>query len=255
MAAGLLVAGIVALASRPSSRPTDVLSETVAAAPSPSSSSPFPPYDATCQVDPVQVSYESSHGAADYRVDRVILRGLQQECSGATLTVRLQQGDTVLASTTGTVAPPVTGLVVSDRPKVADVTRVRVEIAGGQVPVPTECQGMVLDQPVFGTPGADALNGTPRGDLLYGLGGNDAIDGLAEHDCIVGGDGIDSIAGGAGNDVLLGGVGADSLYGGPGGDTLYGGPGDDFLDGGPGKDTCHRGGGTDTLVSCEVVRP
>jgi Ca2+-binding RTX toxin-like protein len=121
------------------------------------------------------------------------------------------------------------GVPISTPAPAKDVTRVHVELAGGEVPVPTQCESMTFDRVIFGTLGDDTIAGTAQRDLIYGLSGNDTIDGGPQADCIVGG---------AGNNVLRGGAGDDVIIGGPGDDTIYSGPGRNVVDAGGGTNTC-----------------
>jgi Ca2+-binding RTX toxin-like protein len=83
-----------------------------------------------------------------------------------------------------------------------------------------------IQEPVFGTGGADDILGTDGKDIIDGLAGPDTIGGQQGDDSIVGGAGADQLRGGKGNDTLLGGVGTDRLRGDLGDDLLDGGEGD-----------------------------
>ncbi len=213
--------------------------------------------DATCQVEPLTVSYANAWSGGTYRVSSVVIGGITPaSCAGASLSVTLAAADgTAWSGGPVTIGASTATVPLAAAAPAAAVTSASVRIVGGQVPVPPECSGLRIQRYVFGTPGADTLSGTPQSTLTYGLGGDDALSGLSGPDCLVGGPGDDRLDGGPGADVLLGGDGADRLSGGPGNDVLYGGPGDDHLDGGPGNDVCYRGGGNDTVSGCEVVRP
>lgn len=114
-----------------------------------------------------------------------------------------------------------------------------------KISVPSECDGMTIDNVVLGTSGSDNLVGTSGRDLILAKGGSDNVDGLGGNDCIVGGDGADNLIGGNGDDVLLGQGGADNLLGGAGGDKLYGGASSDSLKGEGGNDILEGQGGSD----------
>jgi hypothetical protein len=82
-----------------------------------------------------------------------------------------------------------------------------------RLPVPAECDSMVFDNVILGTPGADVadrLIGTTGNDIIVGYGGDDILIGGAGDDCIAGNGGNNIINGGAGNDVIDGGTG-DSI--------------------------------------------
>lgn len=122
--------------------------------------------------------------------------------------------------------------------------------------VPDECNTMIFDAIIVGTPGNDWIFGTNGRDLIFGLGGNDHINGSNNHDCLVGGDGHDRVNGSNGNDFLDGGTGDDTLTGSNGNDTLIGGAdldvlnggnGDDFMAGGTGNDRLSGGNGNDVM--------
>jgi Ca2+-binding RTX toxin-like protein len=246
-------------------RTTEVLGAQVAQAPA---------VDAACDIDGVGVNYDVSFtpaAPAGYKAVAANVTGVSQTCVGATVTVRLKNGSTVIA--TGVV--PASGTTVpvpfSSPPPAQSVTGVEVEIAGGTVPIPAECNGITFD--TFGvlTNGNDSHTAGNRNDLRYGLDGNDTIFGANQRDCLVGQNGNDTLRGENHDDVLLGGPGTDTLEGGnqndvlDGGDandvldggnqndTLRGGAGNDTIRGGNGTDTCVGGPGTDTFTGCEAT--
>jgi Ca2+-binding RTX toxin-like protein len=108
--------------------------------------------------------------------------------------------------------------------------------------------GLLDDNIIVGTNGADQLTGTNHRDIMYGRGGNDTLRGLRGNDILFGESGDDRLYGGPGNDILLGGSGRDVLDGGPGNDWLFGGPGNDTLIGGAGNDRLFGEGGNNTLI-------
>jgi hypothetical protein len=82
-----------------------------------------------------------------------------------------------------------------------------------RLPVPEECDSMIFDNVILGTPGADVddlLIGTTGRDIIVGYGGNDILIGGAGDDCLAGVSGNNIINGGAGDNVIDGGVG-DSI--------------------------------------------
>jgi Ca2+-binding RTX toxin-like protein len=90
-------------------------------------------------------------------------------------------------------------------------------------------------RPVFGTPGADALNLSGDDERVDGGDGRDSIDGEAGNDLLRGGSGRDHLRGGDGSDVLKGGSGKDDLHGDDGADILVGGKGRDTFHVEPGS--------------------
>jgi uncharacterized repeat protein (TIGR01451 family) len=120
------------------------------------------------------------------------------------------------------------------------------------------CRGVTAT--VIGTPGGDLLVGTPGPDVITALGGNDRIVSEAGRDLVCAGSGSDFVGagtaadrvfGGAGRDRLLGRGGPDLLKGSGGADVLKGGPGSDRLRGGRGFDRCLGGAGADSIRGCE----
>jgi Ca2+-binding RTX toxin-like protein len=120
-----------------------------------------------------------------------------------------------------------------------------------RLPAPSECDTMVFDNVILGTPGgnvADRLNGTNQRDIIIGYGGDDIIDSGAGDDCVSGNAGNDRIELGAGNDVGDGGTGNDQIGAGPGDDILHGGSGNDQLDGGADDDLVYGEDGDDVVA-------
>lgn len=117
-----------------------------------------------------------------------------------------------------------------------------------RLPAPAECDAMVFDNIILGTPGKDTLRGTNRPDMIIGYGGDDVIESGAADDCVAGTAGNDRIELGAGHDVSDGGTGNDRLQAGPGDDLVRAGDGDDVVDGGDGADDLFGGSGHDTLT-------
>jgi Ca2+-binding RTX toxin-like protein len=211
---------------------------------------PQPPIiDAGCDVDGVTVDYgaafRTSPGDPQYRVVRAEVGNVAPTCAGATVSVRLLEGTTTLATATGTAGTPIVGLDFTDAPPARQVNGVAVEIVGGDVPVPERCASMTFDRFTVLTAGNDPHAGSKDRDLTYGLEGNDTLRGDNQHDCL---------DGQAGNDQLLGENHDDVLVGGEGDDVLTGGGGDDTLDGGPGFDRCIGGPGKNTTVDCEAFQ-
>lgn len=225
--------------------------------------------EGSCDVDGVTVAYETDYrstpDAAAYRVTSATVDDIAPTCQGATLQVELLDGTEPIATGSaivGTDASSSVDLIPAGPAEAVD--GVRVEIAGGSVPVPSECAQMRLDTVRVGTTGPDVLPATNDRDLAFGLDGNDEMAGGNLNDCLDGGPGDDQldagthddvVLGGTGNDTLTGDVGKDELYGGSGDDTLDGGQGNDHLDGGDGHDRCTGGQGKNTFAGCEVKIP
>ena len=131
----------------------------------------------------------------------------------------------------------------------------------GPVTVPSQIDGGLGDDKLYGGEardvivggfGRDRIEGRGGEDLLLGGYGNDLIHGGGGNDLVLAGPGNDSVSGDEGDDRLFGDTGNDWLgafsegpsdepgndliVGGPGADTLMGGNGDDRLYGGPGPD-------------------
>ena len=146
------------------------------------------------------------------------------------------------------------------------------------VDTPTNVDGGVGDDTVWGGDGPDTANGndgydvlhgrngadTLRGgadcDEVYGYAGNDTIEGGTDGDFLQGGDGNDIVYGGTpgdsdgASDTLYGDAGTDSVYGGGGNDIFHSDDGEaDYLDGGDGSDTATDRDGSDTLFNMEYV--
>ena len=135
-----------------------------------------------------------------------------------------------------------------------------------RLPAAAECDSMVFDNVIVGTPGQDTLRGTSGRDMIIGYGGDDTIDAGGGDDCVAGGagndrldlgqgndvgdggSGSDDVGAGQGNDVVHLGSGNDAVGAGPGNDLLYGEDGDDTVDGGDGLDNLLGGSGDDTLT-------
>lgn len=138
-----------------------------------------------------------------------------------------------------------------------------------RLPAPSECDTMVFDNVILGTPGsnaADTLKGTNQRDIIIGYGGNDIIDSGSGDDCVSGiggndrielgagndvgdgGDGNDNFGAGPGDDIIHAGAGNDEVGAGAGNDLVYGDAGDDVVSGGAGIDTIEGGDGKDTLT-------
>ena len=217
---------------------------------------PQPPIiDAGCDVDGVQVDYEAGFSAAEYRVVSATVSGIAASCVGATVSVSMLEGTSVL--TTQTIEPaesPSVELDFTDPASAKRVNGVHVIIAGGYVPLPDECSSMTFDRFMVRTPDDDTHAGSKDRDLTYGQAGNDTLRGDNQNDCLDGQAGNDQLFGDNHDDVLLGGDGNDTLAGGNGSDVLFGGAGDDTLIGGLGNgDRCVGGGGNDTFdTSCEI---
>jgi hypothetical protein len=228
---------------------------------------PPPPVtgEGSCDVDGVDVSYtvsfESTPAPGRHRVTAARVGDTSDTCKDAEVRVQLLNGTTVLASGAVTSDGEDEVVVPFDPPPLAhSVTGVHVELDGGTVPLPEECQGIKIGNVRIGTSGSDQLTGTGANDLIYALDGDDVVKGGIQRDCLVGGNGADTLEGENHNDVLVGGAGADQLdgglhddklYGGEGDDVLRGGQHDDHLDGGPGFDRCFGDHGKDTFVNCE----
>lgn len=244
------------------------------------SSAPPPHYepDTSCDVDGVDTGYDVAFAdpSSDYRVTHVDVRNISPTCDGGTATVVLSRAADNVELGRGSVGMSASGEAKVEIGPIApakEVTRIRVELAGGKVPVPQPCEdaGMEFDRITVGEVGDDHMTGTSRRDLVFALPGNDHVDGLANPDCLDGGPGNDRLRGNEGDDVVLGGDGNDDLDGEPGRDTveggagtdrlsggvgddvLRGGDGDDHIIGGTGRDTCIGGAGYDTFASCETV--
>ncbi len=212
---------------------------------------PFDPDDAACDADGVHVGYTATvdpDGGPGFVVSETTVSGVALTCAGAVVrVVLLGEGAASVGSGAalvpqegfeGTVVVPMTVLALA-----RDVTRVAVEIEGGELPIPAECQGMGFDKVIFGTLGDDVITGTALRDLIFGLTGDDVVDGGPQADCIVGGSGNNTLRGGAGDDVILGGSGDD---------TIYSGPGRNHVDGGGGDNTCYVRNQT-RYVNCRTV--
>jgi hypothetical protein len=238
--AAVAFAAFVHETSEPPAGGTDVLGATKERA---------PVINASCDIDGVTVDYQAgfrtSPGAPEYRVVRATVGDVAPTCVGATVSVSLRQGTTTLTTATGTASAATVALDFTPAPSAKRVDQVAVEIAGGTVPVPSQCQTMGFDQFTSLTPGNDVHAGSKDRDLTYGGDGADELHGDNQADCLVGQ---------GGNDQLLGENHDDVLLGGDGNDVLTGGSGDDVLDGGPGTDRCIPGSGKNTVVSCEVVQ-
>lgn len=135
-----------------------------------------------------------------------------------------------------------------------------------RLPAASECDAMVFDNVILGTPGSNTLKGTNKRDIIIGYGGDDVIESGAADDCVSGnagndrielgagndvgegGTGNDQIGAGAGNDIVYGGAGNDRLEAGAGNDSVYAEDGDDVVDGGDGVDNVLGGAGNDTLT-------
>ena len=235
------------------------------------------PGQGSCDVDGVSIGYSTdflnSPVPSSYRVTSVTVGDISPTCEGATVSVALKGGSNVIGAGTAVVSDSTAAVAIvtpsASPPAAEDIDGVHVEIAGGQIPVPPQCNGLILDRVYVGTEGDDVRSGTTFRDLMFGQAGNDSINGLQNPDCIDGGDGDDTLLGdvlddvligGAGNDLLEGGVGKDRAFGsagndrlngGPGNDTLFGEDGDDTIDGGTGIDRCVGGAGPDTFTACE----
>jgi Ca2+-binding RTX toxin-like protein len=125
--------------------------------------------------------------------------------SGSTLTIRIENGDTVNTLT-------INGWGVSS----SQIER--FEFADGRVLSAREIEGVLT------TDGNDTITTWTASPLsIDGLGGDDTLTGGTFDDVIFGGAGNDTLTGGDGNDRLIGGSGVDTLTGGAGADqfTLY----------------------------------
>ena len=207
---------------------------------------PFDPGEGSCDVDGVDVSYtvgfEGAPTPSTYRVSHVTVSDISATCaeSGnqAQLSVELTDGTTPRASATTPVpvGADTVQLVLDRRPRAEDVVEVHVELAGGRVPIPVDCESNTYDNIVIGTNGDDVLVATQRRNLMYGLDGDDELRGSQQDDCLVGQ------------------AGGDHLFGEQGKDVLVGGPGADVLDGGNGKDVCVGTQHVDQFIGCETRR-
>lgn len=117
-----------------------------------------------------------------------------------------------------------------------------------RLPAAVECDAMVFDNVILGTPGNDKLLGTNKRDMIIGYGGDDVIDSGSGDDCVAGNAGSDRVDLGAGNDVADAGSGNDQVGAGAGNDLVYARDGDDEVAGGDGADTVSGGAGSDTLT-------
>ena len=116
-----------------------------------------------------------------------------------------------------------------------------------RLPAASECDAMVFDNVILGTPGNNTLKGTNQRDMIIGYGGDDVIDSGAADDCVSGNAGNDRIELGAGNDVGDGGTGNDQIGAGAGDDIVHGGAGNDGLAAGAGNDLVHAEDGDDVV--------
>ncbi len=71
-----------------------------------------------------------------------------------------------------------------------------------------------VEEPIYGTEGADTLVGTLGDDIIFGLAGNDYIYSLDGEDTLDGGEGLDRLFGGPDSDVFVfaAGTGLDIVY-------------------------------------------
>ena len=239
--AAVAFAAFVEHTTEPPASGTDVLGATKDRA---------PVIDAPCDIDGVTVDYQAgfrtSPGAPEYRIVRATVGGVAPTCVGATVSVQLRDGTTPLATSVATAGTPTVTLDFSAAPSARAVDGVAVEIDGGTVPIPSECQALGFDRFTGLTSGNDSHPGSKDRDLTYGGSGADQLRGDNQSDCLVGQGGNDQLFGDNHDDVLVGGDGNDVLTGGSGDDRLYGGPGVDRCVGGAGKNTFD--------VSCEVVQ-
>jgi hypothetical protein len=244
MAVALAALAFVAFVERTTEPPasgTDVLGATKERA---------PVVDAPCDVDGVTVDYEAgfrtSPGAPEYRIVRATVGDVAPTCVGASVSVQLRHGTTALATSIATASTTTVTLDFSAAPSARAVDGVAVQVTGGTVPVPAECQTLGFDRFIGLTAGNDSHPGSKDRDLTYGGAGNDMLRGDNQSDCLVGQGGNDQLFGDNHDDVLVGGDGDDVLTGGGGDDRLYGGAGFDRCIGGNGKNTFD--------ASCEVVQ-
>lgn len=117
-----------------------------------------------------------------------------------------------------------------------------------RLPAPSECDAMVFDNVIVGTPGKDNLKGTNKRDIIIGYGGDDNIESGSSDDCLAGNAGNDRLEMGAGNDVGDAGDGNDQIAAAAGDDLVYAGDGDDGVAGGEGIDNVFGGAGNDTMT-------
>lgn len=217
--------------------------------------------EGVCDVDGVTAGYQVGFHEGDvdepgFYVEVVNLGELDDNCELATATVDLlDEVGNVLA--TGTEEVPLESGGTANVPldslaSARDVVRIDVELQGGSLPIPEECEGMTFDHVIVGEPGPDTLR-APSGasrTIILGLSGDDTITGGNGADCLDGGPGNDTVEGRNQHDVLIGGAGGDTLFAGNGNDRLYGDADDVRIDGGSGNDRC-EGGTTATRFSCE----
>jgi Ca2+-binding RTX toxin-like protein len=122
-----------------------------------------------------------------------------------------------------------------------------------RLPAASECDAMVFDNVIVGTPGRDTLRGTNRRDMIIGYGGDDVIESGSGNDCVSGNAGNDRVELGAGDDVGDAGAGHDRLGAGAGNDVVHGGDGNDLLEAGAGNDRVLADAGDDVVTGGDGV--
>ena len=177
--------------------------------------------DGACDADGVTVTYTVEYDVAltGYRTDEVIVGDIDSHCDDAVLEVVLQgpvAGQELATVSHELAASDIPTATVTMSVDAADMIGVHIDLVGGELPIPAECNNLKLDQVIWLTHGDDDLPASNHGGVLFGLAGDDVLRGGTQADCIVGGAGNDTITGGNGNDVLIGGPGSDQLDGGAG---------------------------------------
>ena len=210
--AGLALAGGLAAAIVAAGPPPPTELEPVAAK--------QPVGEGACDATGVTVSYRVAYDATTpgYRTTHVTVGDIDSHCDDAVLHLVLQgDGPDPLGELSYDLGPDDTPTATVEMSVIAaDLVGVHVDLVGGELPIPPECNGLTLDQVVWLTLGGDDHPAVNHGTALFGLSGNDVLRGGNNGDCVDAGSGDDAVTGGNGNDVLIGGPGADRLDGGNG---------------------------------------
>jgi len=224
----------------------------------------------SCDVTGVSVAYTTAWQAtpapAKHVVTTATVDAIQQPpCNGATLKVVLRQGTTDLGSSIATIGTGTTKTVTfSPGIAAAPVDTVFVELAGGDTPIPPECEHIKLNTIILGTTGNDTIVDTKGANLIYMLTGTDTVKADGKADCVVNIDGGDNITTSNGADVVLLTGDGNVVHAGNGADTIYVGNGNNnVVDGGNGnKNVCHVpfpvsevAAHGDVITNCKVVHP